>query len=264
VTHVKKDGLLKRIWKYFLTWSPREIILLAVASATSLLAAGFAIAWCFMLVPFETVWGPVASWVNVGVTALGFLVAGLTFYLRFREVVQGDDEKKRQQETEDVESTFQLQQLTTLARESMLAEASLVIWEMHCNQFRLSEDVPGMSLRYEVNFLVRNGTGKRLTDVQVMIPQVVTHYGEWPAMTIDVPEFKGRSSSTPNVPQIFACDTRWTGGSATEITGNGEGPMGARDVFGNKVVLTYRVDGGPRWELLLDRYGRPLQPTLKL
>ena len=260
----KRGGLMKRTWKYFLSWSPREMILLAVASVSSLLAAGFAIAWSISLVPFETKWGPVASWANVGVTALGFLVAGLTFYLRFREVVQGDDDKKTQQEQDELESTFQLHQLTDAAREAMLSEASQVSWKLACASFVRTDELPGFSLKYQAYFDISNRTGKRLTDVHVWVPDARTHYGEWGAATIDVPDVDGHSFGTSNAEPWFAnrfgLDAIAT---PTGIHSRGSGPKGALENFANKALLTFRVDGGPRWQLVLDEFGHST-PTLKL
>ncbi|MCD4850766.1 hypothetical protein ACX800_22875 [Paenarthrobacter nitroguajacolicus] len=240
------------------------MILLAIASASSLLAVGLAIAWSSSLVPLETVWGPVASWVNVGVTALGFLVAGLTFYLRFREVSQGDDEKKTQQEKEDLESTFQLHQLTDSARAAMLSEASQVTWELVCDSFLTTEELPGFTLKYQARFAIRNGTGKRLTDVHVEIPNTTTHYGDFPASRIDVPDFKAKSVHTQYAEPYFA------GKMGVHILATihgphsrGDGPKGPVEVFSDRAILTFRVDAGPRWQLPLSKFGGS-NPTLKL
>lgn len=260
----KPGGSLRRVWRYFLTWSPREVILLAVASVSSLLAAAFATAWSISLVPLETKWGPVASWANVGVTALGFLVAGLTFYLRFREVAQGDDEKKAQQENDDLESTFQLHQLTETARDAMLLEASQVTWEVLCDAFTITSELPGFSVKYQARFLILNGTGKRLTDIHVHIPDTETHYGEFAASRIDVPDFDGKSIRTLYAEPFFASKLGLHATATLEgIRSRGEGPKGPVEVFANRAVLTFRVAGGPRWQLPLNASGES-RPTLKL
>ncbi|MFJ5958269.1 hypothetical protein ACIQC5_20205 [Paenarthrobacter sp. NPDC092416] len=237
---------------------------MAIASVSSLLAAAFAIAWSTSLVPLETKWGPVASWANVGVTALGFLVAGLTFYLRFREVAQGDDEKKAQQENDDLQSTFQLHQLTDTARDAMLHEASQVTWEVVCDAFTMTSEIPGFSLKFQARFRIRNGTGKRLTDVHVHIPETETHYGEFAASRIDVSDFGSKSILTLYAEPFFASKLGLHAIATLEgIHSRGGGPMGPLEVFANRAALTFRVDGGPRWQLPLNESGES-HPTLKL
>jgi len=257
----KPGNPLRSVWRYFLTWSPREVILLAIASATLLLAIGFAIAWSTSLVPLETVWGPIASWVNVGVTALGFLVAGLTFYLRFREVAQGDDEKKTQLEKDDLESTFQLQQLTASERQAMATEAALVSWELDANYFAASDTVPGHKYKYRVRFFISNKTRKRLTDVFISFPEIETHYGIWPPIYLTCEDVGGEGLATEHAGPVFAA-TKLVDRVKGDFTAL-EGEWGAKAAFENRAVLKFRVEGGPRWELPLDPSGRTA-PTLRL
>lgn len=238
------------------------MILLVVASASSLLAVGFAIAWSLSLVPLETVWGPVASWVNVGVTALGFVVAGLTFYLRFREVAQGEEDKNAQQDQVDLESTFQLQQLTALERQAMKEEAAKVSWEVIPNYWSRSQTIPGYSHKHKAYFVIKNGTGKTLTDVQIAIPQVVTPYGEWPASLITFTKGVGAGFSGTNFLEPDFAISKMVSPLDEDSSALDE-PMGARAAFHMKAILTFRIEGGPRWELPLDVKGEA-RPTLRL
>ncbi|MEK0155153.1 hypothetical protein [Arthrobacter oryzae] len=173
----------RNLTTYFQSWSPRKVILLAVACLGVLAAIAFGIAWSTNLVPLETVWGPVSSWVNVGVTALGFIVAGLTFYLRFREVAQSDDQKKGEKEKEDLNNTFELHQLTALEHQRMEDEASHVKLEIYASLVGPS-DLSDWERKYWVQLVVRNNTGKRLTDIILRLPSFTTHYGDYPEKSL--------------------------------------------------------------------------------
>lgn len=249
---------------YFQSWSPREVVLLTTTAIASLLAAAFGTAWFADLVPFETVWGSVAAWASVAVTALGFIIAGLTFYLRFREVAQSDEEKKGEKDQQDLDSTYQLHQMTSNERQRMEEEASTVKLVIRAVEYEPSE-LPDFAVKYWVRFAIENGTGKRLTGILLHLPETTTHYDTY---TVDGP-FDVFPDSDEKVIESANFNIAFAGLRTKTFNGIGgpdlSGPMGAHEVFAGKAKVTFRVDGGGAlWELLFDPDLTKQRPVMKL
>lgn len=260
--HTKsRFGILSGLGKYFSSWTPREVILLAIACVASLMAIAFSVAWFIGLTPMETVWGSVADWAGVTVTALGFLIAGLTFYLKFREVTQTEEEKRGQQDQEDLDSTFQLLQLTGSERERMENEASLVVLRLEEIANIASSEFPRYYHKYRVRFRVSNATGKKLTNLQLRIPQVTTHYGTWDATSIDLEDCSDAATSTEYLDILFAGPRDLIRKMRPDVQHHITDD--ADEAFRDKATLTFRIAGGPSWELIYNPSGKA-RPSLKL
>lgn len=241
---------------FFRTWTPREVVLLAASSVSTCVAAGFAVAWIIDLVPLETVWGSVADWAGVAVTAFGFLVAFLAFYLQFREVAQDDEERRHAEEMTDLGSTAELLQLASTEREAMTLEAALVRAEIAiASEYQSLEGFDGLRFQFEGRIRIINETGKRLTDLELHLPHIKTNIGEWEPKKIRYTDI----TRTPTKSDRFALGTGIFFGTKSMpnwLSEERQNPDGPKVAFHKgDCRLTFRIENGPRWELVLTKDG---------
>ncbi|MFC8041756.1 hypothetical protein ACFUOZ_20580 [Paenarthrobacter sp. NPDC057355] len=209
------------------------------------------------------------------------VLAGLASYPWLRQLARGKDDQGRQavhagrqdQHQSDEQGHVadrdcdvlwgqsQLEHSIDAVEASMEADAALVSLELLGARFVPSNEVPGFGWKYQARFFILNRTNKRLTDVQVLLPDVATPHGQWPAMVMNIPDIEDNLVLTPFADPVFpaAKELKWMDGDMTAING----PMGATEAFDLQTVLRFRVEDGPVWELLWDRE-RMTRPTLQL
>lgn len=243
---------LRTLKTFFQGWTPREVILLAVALVATFLALIFGLAWATELTPLATVWGTVADWAGVIVTALGFLVAGLAFYLQFREVAQDDEQRRQAEEMADLGSTAELLRLASTEEAAMRAEAALVTIKLDViRKYGRRGSLPGFEHVCIAEIMVNNKTGKKLHDLELHLPHIRTHLGEWESQKISYGSLDGDHMFLDTGISFAAPERRgWRGGPDPGAL------MGPLEIFGDgDCKLYFRIEGGSRWELTLLRDG---------
>lgn len=215
-------------------WTRREIALASVAGAAILLAALFGAAWATGLVLYEPVWGNVAEWAGVGVTALGFFLAWLTF--RHQMSTHNKAESER-----DLHETFQLRQFMDEAQKDMYHEAAAVRVFPALNNFRLVDDQTMGAVLFCV---IENGTGGSLTGIKLRYPAITTNLGSWEGGSLTAENSTERHISLElpvMVPIARGVFFRQSRSGAIEP---GEDVEGALDGLN----LSYRLNSGPQWK----------------